>query len=310
MRVHVDTDFGGDPDDACALAMLLGWPDVDLVGITTNLDIEGRRAGCVAHCLDLAGRDDVAVAAGAEASLSTLTRHASAWADARYWPDPVPPRPSPPGRALELLADSAASGATIVALGAHTNLALLAICRPGILDGVRVVAMGGWLEPPAPGFPRWGPKSDWNVQCDTQATQILLATEADLTLAVVPVTMKAQLRSARLPRLRAAGPLGALLAAQAQTYATDRDMAALGCRHPGLADDLVNFHHDPVACAVAVGWAGLTLEPKRLATHLHDGLLRFRESTDGRDTKVLVDVDARAFEQTWLTSVEAVSAHG
>jgi inosine-uridine nucleoside N-ribohydrolase len=41
MRVHVDTDFGGDPDDACAVTMLLGWPDVEIVGITTNLDAGG-----------------------------------------------------------------------------------------------------------------------------------------------------------------------------------------------------------------------------------------------------------------------------
>ena len=33
MRIHLDTDLGGDPDDACALAMLLGWPGVELVGI-------------------------------------------------------------------------------------------------------------------------------------------------------------------------------------------------------------------------------------------------------------------------------------
>jgi inosine-uridine nucleoside N-ribohydrolase len=26
VRVHMDTDLGGDPDDACALAFLLGWP--------------------------------------------------------------------------------------------------------------------------------------------------------------------------------------------------------------------------------------------------------------------------------------------
>jgi hypothetical protein len=26
VRVHIDTDLGGDPDDACALAFLLGWP--------------------------------------------------------------------------------------------------------------------------------------------------------------------------------------------------------------------------------------------------------------------------------------------
>jgi inosine-uridine nucleoside N-ribohydrolase len=34
LRVHLDTDFGGDTDDACALAMLLGWPGVEVVGIT------------------------------------------------------------------------------------------------------------------------------------------------------------------------------------------------------------------------------------------------------------------------------------
>lgn len=36
VRVHLDTDLGGDPDDACALAMLLGWPNVEIVGITTT----------------------------------------------------------------------------------------------------------------------------------------------------------------------------------------------------------------------------------------------------------------------------------
>src|SRR6266496_3167863 len=49
MRIHLDTDLGGDPDDTCALAMLLGWPGVELVGITTTIDPGGRRAGCVGH---------------------------------------------------------------------------------------------------------------------------------------------------------------------------------------------------------------------------------------------------------------------
>ena len=46
-RVHLDTDLGGDPDDGCALAMLLGWPGVEVVGITTTADSDGRRAGYV-----------------------------------------------------------------------------------------------------------------------------------------------------------------------------------------------------------------------------------------------------------------------
>ncbi|MFB4263717.1 hypothetical protein [Nonomuraea sp. GTA35] len=35
MRLHIDTDLGGDPDDLCALAMVLGRPEVEIVGITT-----------------------------------------------------------------------------------------------------------------------------------------------------------------------------------------------------------------------------------------------------------------------------------
>jgi hypothetical protein len=48
VRIHLDTDLGGDTDDACALAMLLGWPGVELVGIATTAD-PGRYE---AHPLD------------------------------------------------------------------------------------------------------------------------------------------------------------------------------------------------------------------------------------------------------------------
>ena len=51
MKIHLDTDFGGDTDDACALGMLLGWPDVEIVAITTMLDFDGRRAGMVEEFL-------------------------------------------------------------------------------------------------------------------------------------------------------------------------------------------------------------------------------------------------------------------
>lgn len=72
MRLHVDTDLGSDPDDACALAMLLGTPDVELTGITTTIDPGGQRAGYVHEVLALAGRD-VRVAAGTAVTLTTRT---------------------------------------------------------------------------------------------------------------------------------------------------------------------------------------------------------------------------------------------
>jgi inosine-uridine nucleoside N-ribohydrolase len=68
---------------------------------------------------------------------------------------------------------------------------------------------------------------DWNVQWDTQAAEILAAT-ARLTLVTLPVTLKAHLRGGDLPRLRASGPFGELLARQGQAHAVDSGMARLG----------------------------------------------------------------------------------
>jgi purine nucleosidase len=40
-RIHLDTEIGGHTDDPYALAMLLGWPGVELVGVTTCSDSGG-----------------------------------------------------------------------------------------------------------------------------------------------------------------------------------------------------------------------------------------------------------------------------
>ena len=309
VRVHLDTDLGGDIDDACALAMVLGWDDAELVAVTTNLDDGGQRAGCVGYVLDLVGREDVPVASGAGASLTTLQRYESTWNDARYWPEPVRLRPSPAGDALSLLSDSIAGGATVVAIGAYTNLALLEVVRPGALDGVRVVVMGGWIRPPGAELPQWGPDRDWNVQSDVRAAEILMSSGADLTLVPLSVTLRAHLRAAHLTRLHAAGAVGALLAHQAEAYAADHQRAALGQGHPALPDDLLNFQHDPVACAVALGWPGAVVDELVVVATIDDGVLRLHEHRSGRPIGVLVDLDADAFANSWLRCIEATARH-
>jgi inosine-uridine nucleoside N-ribohydrolase len=309
VRVHVDTDFGGDPDDACALAMLLGWPDAEIVGITTNLDPGGRRAGCVWRYLQLAGRCDIPVVAGAGVSLTTLRRYESTWADTRYWREPVTPRAAVPGAAVDLLARSIADGAIVIVIGAFTNLALLEVSQPGSLGGASVVATAGWLGPLAHGFPAWGPEMDFNVQCDTRAATIVAAS-ADLTLVTLTATIKAQLRSTDLPRVRATGPLGDLLARQSEAYAVDARMAELGRSFSRLPDDLVNFQWDPVTCAVAAGWAGATCAQLRLTAEMDGDVLRFGESAHGRPAHVVVDIDADDFGATWLRSVAAADTRG
>ena len=301
--VHLDTDLGGDTDDACALAFLLGQPQAELAGITTVADRDGRRAGYVRHCLDLAGRDGIPVIAGAVSSMTTMRIAEPVTGDERYWPSGLPCCPSQPGAALDLLLQSIERGATLIAIGPLTNLALLEIARPGSLRQATVVAAAGWTGL-GDGLPPWGPEMDFNVQWDTRAAEIVAAT-ASLTLVPLPVTLKAPLRAAHLPRLRAAGPLGQLLARQGEAHGRDFDMNQMGRSHPALPDDLLNFQYDPVACAVALGWPGATAGEARLQLARDGELALFQPAADGRPTRIVTDLDPDGFTEHWLSSVEA-----
>src|SRR5712691_9941494 len=102
-RVHLDTDLGSDIDDICALAMLLRWPDVELVGITTVAEDKGRRAGYVRYALDLEGKGDIPVAAGADVSDGFYRDKPGFPANERYWPERIAPSPNAAEEAIELL---------------------------------------------------------------------------------------------------------------------------------------------------------------------------------------------------------------
>jgi inosine-uridine nucleoside N-ribohydrolase len=297
--IHLDTDIGGDIDDACALAMLLGLDDVELVGLTTNLDAGGLRAGMAAHYLSLAGRDAIPVAAGAGCSLSTLERHEPCTGP-RSW-DVVPPaRPSRPGAALDLIAANAERGATLVAIGALTNLALLEVANPGALARCRVVVMGGYLDPPAAGLPAFRPEHDWNVQNDTRAAEIVFAAAGELVLAPLPVCEAAHLRERDLPRLAASSPLGALIARQAAVWAQEQGEAARGRAHAALPDDLVNFQWDPLTAALAAGFAHVELEDVQLGFEMAGATLLMDRVEGGRPATALRSFDAAAFEEYFL----------
>lgn len=307
MRVHLDTDLGGDPDDACALALLLGWPGVEIVGITTTIDPGGRRAAYVRHCLKLVGRDDIPVAAGAEVSLTT-GRLAEPYTSERYWSASISPEPSSSATAVALLHRSVEQGAAIIGIGPYTNLALLERAHPGSLARAPITVMGGWVHPPTTGLPDWGPEMDWNVQWDAGAAEVVATAATHLTLATLPATLKGHLREADLPRLRASGPLGDLLARQSEAHAYDQGLVELRS-YTALPDDLLNFHYDAVACAVALGWPGAVVERIALRGDLEEGVFRWLANPVGRTIGVLVDLDTSAFTDVWLAAVEAAQ-HG
>lgn len=310
VRVHVDTDLGGDPDDVCALAMLLGWPGVEVVGVTTCADRRGIRAAYVEHCLGLLGRLDIPVAVGASGSLSHCDV-ADPVVDAPCWPPDVAPRQSSPTDATDLLSSSLDAGAVVVAIGPYTNLAVLERRRPGVLAHSRVVVMGGWLDPPVAGLPAWGPARDYNVQWDVRAARELFGAAGDLTLSTLPVSLKVPLRRRDLATVREMGSMGELLARQSEAHAHDSGKAALGPAHDGLPDDLLNFHYDPLACAVAVGWPGAVVEDRRLLVAMDGEVLRMVDDDEhGRPVHVVVDADGDAFADVWLAAVKRACARG
>jgi len=285
--------------------MLLGWPEIELAGVTTSSEEKGMRAALASYALGLAGRGDVPVAAGAEGSLGGYRDPHDLQDLGRYWPEPVESEPSPPGTALDLLAENAEAGATIVAIGPWTNLALLEAARPGLLASTRVVVMGGYVRPPRPGLVPMTPEMDYNVQQDVVAARLVWERCAPV-LVQLPACLEAGLREAHLPRLRKSDPLARLVAHQGELHGLDWDLRRMGGEHSNLPDDLLNFHYDPLACAVAAGWDGALVEELELAVRQDSGVLTFAEERGGSKTHVVTDVDAPRFEEEWLQAVSSV----
>jgi inosine-uridine nucleoside N-ribohydrolase len=303
-KLHIDTDIGGDIDDLCALTMALRWPGVDLLAVTSVAEHQGKRAGFARYVLKLAGQEDVPVAAGADASLSCYRYFQGLPQEDAYWPEPIPSAPGPIDRALDLLQLSIEQGATVVAIGAFTNLAMLEKRHPGILKDAKIVLMGGYVFPPREGFPAWPYEFDFNVQIDFASAREVIV-NSNPTFVQLAVTAETALRRAYLPRLQQAGPLAQLVARQAEAFARDENMEArYGKTCAGLPDDIVNFLHDPLACAIALGWHdSVEIREVPLRTEVKDGWLCHTVDEGGKPTKVVTGVDGGKFGDFWLDTM-------
>jgi purine nucleosidase len=306
LRVHLDTDLGGDIDDLCALAMLLRWRgDVHITGITTVAEASGRRAGYVRFVLGLEGRTDIPVAAGADVSQGFYRYSELGYCpEDRYWPERVAPLPGPPDKAVELLKQSVEHGTTIVGIGPFTNLYLLDAKYPGILRKATLVLMGGFVVPVRPGFPNWGNDLDWNVQLDIISAKHVIENSSP-TLVPLTVTVETALRRIHLGDLRKAGRLGRLIAKQAEEFALDeQNEQRFGETCEGLPSDIINFQHDPLACAIAVGWReGVEICEIPLKLKIKDGWLYEEIDDAGEPTRIVTGVDGDRFNAFWIETV-------
>lgn len=299
-KIHLDTDIGGDIDDLCALAMLLRIPDVQITAVTTCAEENGRRAGYVRRALDLEGNSSIPVAAGIDVSAWDFRFKPAYYDDDVFWMGAVPPCPNDPNEAIDLLKASADQGAILVGIGPYTNFYFLEKRYPGTLAKAKLFLMGGFIQAIRPGFPQWGVDNDYNIQLDMQSALAVLE-NSHPTLVPLNITIETSLRRAYLGGLRTAGPLGQLIAHQAEAFAQIwQNEAIFGANYPCLPNDTINFQHDPLTCAIASGWqdsvqiAETNLVYEQIEDYLHE-----KPGSNGHPARVVTSINASIFNQYW-----------
>jgi inosine-uridine nucleoside N-ribohydrolase len=206
--VLLDCDPGH--DDAIALLLTLASDELELLGVTTvagNQTLAKTTANAI-RVLELAGRGEIPVAAGADRPLVREPRvaadvHGETGLDG---PDLPPPQAEPSSRhAVDFLAERVA-GTTLVATGPLTNVALLLARHPGTRPE-RIVLMGGAI---AEG--NVTPAAEFNIWADPEAAHRVFTSGIDVTMVGLDVTHKALVSSAEAEKLRAAGRIGQVVA--------------------------------------------------------------------------------------------------
>lgn len=218
----IDTDPG--IDDALAILLALASPEVDLRLVTTvhgNVDLALTTENAL-RVLQLAGRSDVPVAAGAHAALvhqqperAGHVHGAEGLGGVRLPPSPARVDPRPAVVALAELLLSSPDPVTVAAIGPLTNIALLLTVHPEAAARIdRLVVMGGSAG-------RGGnvtAAAEFNIWSDPEAAAAVFGSTVPTVMAGLDVTMPTVLPEEGIARFAAAGPVGATAAAILQQY--------------------------------------------------------------------------------------------
>jgi inosine-uridine nucleoside N-ribohydrolase len=251
--VILDVDPGH--DDAVALMLACGHPELNLLAVTTvagNVSLEKTTRNAL-RVLSLVGCTDVPLGAGASEPLARPLHtaediHGKSGLDG---PEEIPEATFEPDErgAVELIADTLQASpepVTLVPVGPLTNVATFLREHPDLKDRIaRISLMGGSI-----GLGNTTPAAEFNIYVDPEAAREVFESGLPITMSGLNVTHQAGAGPAERQRLRATGRVGGVAAGFLDFFAAAYE-GVFGFDAPPL--------HDPVAVAAV-------LEPHLLKT--------------------------------------------
>lgn len=308
-KIILDCDPGH--DDAVALLLAHGNPEIDMVGVTTvvgnaTIDHTTYNALSIARVAGIIG---VPFARGAARPLvrqveTAESIHGESGLDGPTLPEPqidLDPRP-----AAQFIIDTIMAAApgeiTLVATGALTNLALAARLDPRIVPRVReVVLMGGGAH-----VGNWSPVAEFNIVIDPEAAAIVFNEPWPVTMIGLDLTHQALATPDVIAAIQAVGTGPARFVDELMVFFAHSYKDAQGFDHPPV--------HDPCAVAYVIDPTLMRTVRAPIDIELSGGLTLGMTVVDLREpagpevtTQVAFDLDHGRF---WALVVDALERIG
>lgn len=308
-KIILDCDPGH--DDAVALLLAHGSPEIELLAVTTvvgnqTLEKVTRNALAIARVANITG---IPFAAGSPRPLVRTIENAPDIHGESGMDGPELPEPAielDPRHAVDLIIDTVMAHepgtVTLVPTGGLTNIALAVRKEPRIAERVKeVVLMGGGYH-----VGNWSAVAEFNIIIDPEAAHIVFNEKWPLTMVGLDLTHQALATEEVADRIAAVGTkpakfVGELLEFFGQTY---KD--AQGFDFPPV--------HDPCAVAYVIDRSVMTTRRVPLDVELTGTLTLGMTVADFRapapddcNTSVAVDLDHQKF---WDLVVDALERIG
>ena len=190
-KIILDTDIGGDIDDAFALALILSSPEFDLLGVTVGHGLTEKRAQVACRLLYEAGREDIPVAVGREtANVVGESKKPATYTPQFYWAEGFeqfrPIKKTAADFIIEML-HKYPHEIVIFTIGPVTNMGEVVRKDSQALKLAKhIYSMFGSFYMGYGSSPI--PSAEWNVRGDVESSKLFASSGADITYAGLDVT--------------------------------------------------------------------------------------------------------------------------